>query len=126
MARVFYRDVYDQVVLQPAESNLVQQHFKEEVDINTIVRRFGVTGQLPQFMPAGVYGDFTGIEDYESAVAQIERAQDGFMELPAEVREKFGNDVGVMIRQAQNMTEDDFGKLVFPVPPVVPPGVPPA
>lgn len=125
MAKVRYKDVIDMVVLRPAESTLVQQHFKDEVDINTIVRRFGVSGQMPDFLPSGVYGDFSGIEDYDSAVAAIERAQDGFMSLPAEVREKFSNDPGRLIQLAQTMSEDDFGKLVFPPGPV-PPAEPPA
>lgn len=120
MGRVFYKDVYDMKVLQHGVSDQVQQHFKDEVDINTIVRRFGATGQMPEFLPEGMYGDFTGIEDFESAVSAIERARDGFLKLPPEVRAKFGNDPGTLIRQAQSMTEDDFGRLVFPVDPAKP------
>lgn len=106
---------------------IVQQHFKEEVNINTIMRRFGVTGQMPEFLPQGMYGDFTGIEDYDDAVSRIERANDAFMALPAEVRERFDNDPSQLIRAASISSEDEFGKLVFPVKeggsgePVVPP-----
>lgn len=106
--------------------SIVQQHFADEQDINTIMRRFGVTGQMPQFLPEGMYGDFTGIEDYESAVARIERADNAFMALPAEVRERFGNDPGALMRAAAVSDEDSFGKLIFPdvIPPAKP--VPPA
>lgn len=93
----------------------VQQHFKDEVDVNTIVRRFGATGQLPAFRPEGVYGDFTGIEDYDGAIERIERAHNAFMQLPASVREQFDNDPGRLIRAASVSSEDEFGKLIFPV-----------
>lgn len=102
--------------------SIVQQHFADEVDINTIMRRFGVTGQMPNFLPDGMYGDFTGIEDYESAVAKIERADNAFMALPAEVRERFGNSAAALMRAAAVSDEDAFGKLVFPD--VVPPAKP--
>lgn len=96
--------------------SMVQQHFRDEVDINTIVRRFGVTGQIPDFLPQGVYGDFQDVDDYDSAVAAIERANDGFMRLPAEVREQFNNDPGVLIRLAQSVSEDELGNILFPTP----------
>lgn len=86
----------------------VQQHFADEVDINTIMRRFGVTGQTPLGSDAGFYGDFTGIEDYESALARVREAQSKFMALPPEVRERFGNDPGRLIYAAQNAPESDF------------------
>lgn len=78
--------------------SLTQQHFAEEVDINTIMRRFGATGQVAQFMSEGAYGDFTGIEDYDGALERIGRVDEAFMKLPAEVREQFGNDAGNLVR----------------------------
>ena len=56
----------------------VQQQFKDGSDINTIMRRFGVSGQLPQGMPQGVYGDFTGVEDLRGAFEVVERANARF------------------------------------------------
>lgn len=88
--------------------SLVQQHLGEEADINTIVRRFGVTGQFPVASAEGVYGDFTGITDYESAVAAVESARRGFLALPAEVRDKFGNDPGKLLEFADGMDADEL------------------
>lgn len=104
------------VVVFTGNETYTQQHFKDEVDINTIMRRFGATDQIPKFMPNGVYGDFTGIEDYYGALERIERANEGFMKLPAEVREKFGNDAGRLIDLAQRVSEDELGNILFPVP----------
>lgn len=79
------------------------QSGKDEADINIILKRFGVTGQLPpmsQRMPE--YGDFTGITDFHSAMTIVRQAQEAFMELPAEVRSRFGNDPGAFINFASD------------------------
>lgn len=99
----------------------VQQQFAQEVDINTIVRRYGITGELPFGNAGGVYGDFTGISDYASAVAAIQRAEEGFMTLPPEIRERFDNDPGALWQFAQGVSEEDFSAAVMPAA-VPPPG----
>lgn len=102
--------------------SIVQQHLRDEADINTIVRRFGVQGVLTAPGQVGaVYGDFTGITDYESALAKVRQARDSFMKLPALVRERFDNDPGVMVRKAQELSAEEFSKLAEP-PKVDPPG----
>jgi len=68
------------------------QSQKDESDINTIVRNFGVTGRLPESTRLPQYGDFYGIEDYRSAIEAVKDADKAFMELPAKVREYFVND----------------------------------
>lgn len=89
----------------------VQQQFAGEVDVNTIMRRYGISQSAPLGPATGVYGDFTDISDYESAVARIEGARDRFAALPAEVRERFMNDPGVLIRRANEMEPDAFNAL---------------
>ena len=69
-----------------------QQHFQEEVDINTIVRRFGLTGELPENVPMVLQGDFTNVVDFQSAMDMVVAAREAFMEQPAEVRARFDND----------------------------------
>lgn len=68
------------------------QSGKDDADINTIVRRFGVTGQLPQPNLTPFYGDFSDTPDYQSALNQMRDAEDAFMSLPADLRMKFQND----------------------------------
>lgn len=115
-------EVSDATGLDTGSETIVQQHYGEEVDINTIVRRFGVTGALP-LGPEGpaIYGDFTGITDYESARDTIERANTAFMNLPADVRLKFDNDPAKLIAMSQSMSEEAFSEFVSP--PVVDPAV---
>lgn len=95
----------------------VQQHLRDEVDINTIVRRYGITGEMPFGNAGGVYGDFTGISDYEGALEMVERAQAGFMTLPPEIRERFQNDPGQLVAFARSVSEDEFSAAMQPAPP---------
>lgn len=74
--------------------SLAQQSFKDECDINTIVRRFGITGELPSDLNMPQSGDFTGFPDFHSAMNMVVKAQEEFMRLPADMRDRFANDPG--------------------------------
>jgi len=90
---------------------ITQQHPKEQVDINTIVQRFGLTAEMPFGAAGGFYGDFTGINDFESALGLVEGAQERFMALPAHVRERFDNDPGKLIRYVQSASQKEYEEL---------------
>lgn len=79
------------------EPTLTQQHEKDEADINEIVRRFGVTGELPYVTAPPTFGDFTEAVDYHTAMNVIARANAAFAELPADVRYEFHNDPGLFV-----------------------------
>jgi len=117
-----YRDVAHDALsrnlgLDTGEETATQQHFKEDADVNVIMRRFGVGGAPSR--GGGVYGDFSGIHDYESALAAIERAEAGFMALPAEVRAQFGNDPAMLLRA----TPEQLDAVNVMLAPKVEPGV---
>jgi phage internal scaffolding protein len=84
------------------EPSLAQQQFREECDINTIMERFGRTGELiaPVRMPQ--YGDFDGVNDYHSAMNAIVDAQQNFDALPAKLRARFSNDPAEFIDFCMN------------------------
>lgn len=89
-----------------------QQQFAQEVDINEIVRRFGLTGELPENVRVPQSGDFTGIGDYQSAMQAVRAAQESFMELPAEVRARFSNDPqALMVFMDDPANRDEAVKL---------------
>lgn len=101
--------VSDETGVDTGSDTSVQQAAKDEVDINTIVRRFGITGQMPFGPRGGTYGDFTEVPtDFHSAREILARAEADFMLLPAEIREKFGNDAGRLYDFAQSASEDEF------------------
>lgn len=82
----------DESGLKCEDKSLAQQQFKEETDINEIVRRFGLTGQMPEDLRVPTYGDFTDVMDFQTAMNAVTQAQEQFMALPAELRAHFAND----------------------------------
>jgi len=77
------------------------QEFKEQCDINTIVRRWRNTGELPHLNTAKPwYGDFTAASDYQDARNRIDAAESAFMELPSSVRSACDNDPAKLIELA--------------------------
>ena len=79
------------------DPTLAQQQFRDECDINNILERFNVTGQLPVTPLEPQFGDFSGIRDYQSALNAVMSAQDSFDQLPARVRERFANDPAAFV-----------------------------
>lgn len=110
MSKVFVRNPYNyDMALASEESGLVckdpslaQQHMKDECDINVLVERFGVTGQMPQAPLEPSYGDFSGVSDYHTAMNAIKAADTAFMGLPAQLRAKFDHDPNALLQFLQN------------------------
>lgn len=63
----------------------------KDCDVNLIVMRFMKTGILPQARQ-GIYGDFSEVPDYQTALGIIKQAEEQFAGLTAQVRKRFGND----------------------------------
>lgn len=103
--------------------SLTVQAQKEEADINTIVRNFGVTGKLPQGVKVPSYGDFEGVSDYRSALEAVAEAEASFMAMPAEVRSRFENDPQQFLEFcADSSNLEEMRKLGLAPAPVVPSG----
>lgn len=83
--------------------SLAKQSFKDECDINKIMRRYektGVVDHLNKFN--GDYGSFLGFEDYHTSMNQILAAEEAFMALPAKVRARFNHSPAEFLQFAQN------------------------
>lgn len=78
------------------DEDRAQQQFKDETDINVIVRRFGVTGKAPVVFRNPIT-DFVDVTDYQSAMNAVVAAQREFAQLPAALRKRFGNDPAVLL-----------------------------
>ena len=82
----------DESALKCEDKSLTQQHMAEECDINVLVKRFVVTGEIPQVTMPPLTGDFENVPTYQEALNLMVAAQKSFMQQPAEVRAKFDND----------------------------------
>lgn len=75
------------------DEGLAQQQFKAECDVNNIMKRYQATGVIthvngrqPEF------GDFSNPVDFQTSLNTVIESQAMFAELPAELRDRFGND----------------------------------
>ena len=100
--------------LKCEDESLAVESAKEEADINTIVRRFGLTGELPDDVRMPQSGDFTGIPDFHTALNLVRATQEEFMRVPAEIRDRFQNDPArLMAFIEDDANRDEARKLGF-------------
>lgn len=128
MTKPFVRDPYnydtniagDESALHCQDPTLTQQHFKEECDINTIVKRFNLTGQLPENIRMPTYADFEQVFDFQSAMNAIAQAGEAFDAMPADVRARFHNNPAEFLDFCNNLDNRDEAIKLGLVPPKSP------
>ena len=100
---VLIRKPYDRAVSDgflSTDPSLTQQQFRDEADINYIVRAYDTTGVYPSINPVDnsrvpMFGDFTGVpESAQEAYNFILDAKANFDHLPLEIRKRFNYDPG--------------------------------
>ena len=101
--------------------SLTQQQFKDDADLNVMLERFKVTGNMP--VPAALpqYGDFSGVSDFRTALDTVRKAEGQFMALDAKLRARFGHDPQALlefISDDKNREEAVKLGLVNPAAPV--------
>lgn len=72
---------------------ITKQYFKDECDINNILKNYNNTGQINHVNPSlGDYIDLPDALDLQSALEAVTQANSAFADLPSNVREAFQND----------------------------------
>lgn len=95
-----------------SDPSLAQQNSKEECDINTIVKRFNLTGELPSGLSVPQYSDFGDVTDYHTAMNMVIAADNAFMAMPAAIRARFNNDAGAFVDFVSDPNnKDEIDKL---------------
>lgn len=75
------------------DKGLTKQADAKDCDINAIFKRFERTGQLPNLIAReGRYGDFSAVPDYQEACEIVRHAEEQFLNLDVELRNRFEND----------------------------------
>lgn len=73
--------------------SLTKQCFRDESDINNILKRFERTGVLPEMIRQNPqYGDFTDVPSYQESLDIVMKAEEQFLSLDAKLRREFDND----------------------------------
>jgi len=101
-----FRSAYDKRERKGIETigeSLTQQHFAQEADIKTIIKKHDRTGIISH-VARGVahYGDYSEVNEYREALDMVNSANASFLELPSEVRAMFSNDAGEFFEFATN------------------------
>lgn len=80
-----------------------KQSFRDDCDINNILKKYNKTGQLPGLIKTNPqYGDFSEVGTYQDALAVVLHAQSQFEGLPSAVRARFSNDPASFLAFATN------------------------
>lgn len=106
-------------VADSSNPSLTQQEFKESCDINNILAKFSVQAQAlgvepSQLMPQdqGTYGDFSNLDDFQTAQNKIAFLNDQFSNLPSDVRRKFGDDLNNFVSAISDPSRiDELGEI---------------
>jgi phage internal scaffolding protein len=73
--------------------SLTKQSFKNECDINNIMKQYSNTGTFPNVnQREPIYDDFENNLDYHAAFNFVMDAQKSFYNLPSKLRSEFDND----------------------------------
>jgi len=97
-----------ELVPDPAAVSMTKQSFKDECDINNIVKRFEATGIIDHINQAhakGLYTDLPEALDLQTGLNMIAQAEAAFMALPAAARSEFDNDPVKFVEAFHNPTE---------------------
>lgn len=72
--------------------SLTVQSEQDSADINTIVKNFGITGEVPVSKRVPLLLDIDDVIDYRYCVDTVKAAELSFSGMPANVRNRFDND----------------------------------
>lgn len=124
----------------------VKQSFKDECDINNIIKSYSQTGQIRHInakAAQGTYEDLPEPMDLQEALNTVRDANTAFASLPSQVRDRFQNDPGQFLAFMQDpANQDEMIRLGLatrrpesgggnggtpppPAPPPAPPAAPP-
>jgi len=103
-----------------SQPTLTQQHSKDQVDINNIMKRYiktGVLDHVAKYKPQ--YRDNNSI-DYQESMNIVIKADEMFSELPAQARKQFNNDPAAFLDFVQDPANHDklheLGLTEIPIP----------
>lgn len=79
------------------DPSLTQQQFKDECDINNIIKTYSQTGVLPVSTKVGAFLDVSNVADYQTSLQTVYEAQRAFDALPSKIRTRFENDPNLLL-----------------------------
>lgn len=104
----------DESALHCVDKSLAQQHMVDETDINKLMERYVLTGEMPQMQAPPLQGDFTNILSYQEAMNLMIEARKSFEALPAKIRARFDHDPGQFVNfMSDEANRDEIRQMGF-------------
>lgn len=81
-----------------SSGGMTKQSFKDECDINVIMKRYEATGVIP-FPERAAQGQYLDVSqvDFVDAMRLVADAKSAFQNLPSRIRDRFGNDPAALL-----------------------------
>lgn len=106
------------------EPSMTKQSFADECDINKIMERYEKTGVMPEGRRMYEFGEAISEYSYQESMNAVIAADQMFSELPAKMRDRFGNDPLQLLKFLDDPDNKDeaieLGLLKRPPPPPEP------
>lgn len=87
-----------------------QQQFKDSTDVNLIMKKYRSMDRaiLEHGRGAsGVFGDFSSFGSYQDALDKVTRMRETFMDMPSDLRNRFGNDPEQLVKFLDDPKNDE-------------------
>lgn len=111
------------VVSPHGGKSLAAQEYKDESDINVILKRYAA-GDNSVVRSFGVFADVSQLGDFQTQLEVVRRATEDFAALPADIRSRFGNDPAALVAFLADSSHDEEAvKLGLKVRPIVEPSL---
>lgn len=125
---MFSRPEAKPVLTEVGTELVTKQSFRDECDINTIMKRFANTGEIHHLNQGNAqFLDLPDAEDYQSSLERVRSAEQAFASLPSAVRERYENSPANLLEALGQEGERQFliDQGIFEAPPAKA-GAPPA
>ena len=86
--------------------SMTKQSDTQDANIHCILKNYRKTGLLPVNQAEPLKGDLPGPESFHEAMSVVVEAQQSFDQLPAEIRQKFGNDPAAFLEFVAEKDEE--------------------
>lgn len=91
------------------DTEVTKQSFKDECDINLILRSYNSTGVIRHLNRAkALFLDVSSVPDFAGAISEVRQAEAEFMKLPAKVRAVFDHDPAKFLDAAHDPAKRDL------------------
>lgn len=98
-----------EVIELEGTEDLCQQHFQQEVDINSIIAKYNQTGVISHVSKAREqYGEFRDLADQLPDLAKVTAAQQAFEQLPSTIRTHVGNSLQGFLEFVNDKKNDEL------------------